>query len=214
MWFLFAVLAGPRRPHSELGEEEIQKLVRSARSGDSGAAGRLYSDLVTPVFRAVRPLCDSESDTEDVVQDAFIKAFDSLHRYTHRPGTRFIAWVVTIALNDARKSGRRSHRRLELVKQEYETHPPGNVETPEEVAFETQRKEQLLAVLGKLTERDREVVSLRYGAELEVDEVARLCGITSPNVRKICQRQRQRLLELLRDESSGTEQAQTEMRDG
>lgn len=70
-------------PPSKLGEEEIQRLVRGIRLGDSGAASRLYSALVIPVFRAVRPLFSSEADAEDVVQDTFVKAFNSLDSTNH-----------------------------------------------------------------------------------------------------------------------------------
>lgn len=202
MWFVFAVLTGPLGSSSEFREEEIQHWVCCARSGDSSAAGRLYSALAARVFRAVRPLCQSETEAEDVVQDAFVKGFGSLENYEPRPGTRFAAWLITIALNDARKRGARNQRRLELVRQASKACIEDAAETPEEALDLARRKRQLLEALQELTDRDREVVSLRYGAGLGAEEVAMACGTSAANVRKICEGQRRRLLGLLQDQAS------------
>jgi RNA polymerase sigma-70 factor (ECF subfamily) len=51
----------------------------------------------------------------------------------------------------------------------------------------------LLIALGELDQRDRDVVSLRYGAELNAREIADLVGLAPANVRKILERTRARL---------------------
>ncbi len=56
----------------------------------------------------------------------------------------------------------------------------------------------MLTALQELPERDRQVVTLRYGGELSVAEVAQVASLSEPNVRKICERRRAALLQRIR----------------
>ncbi len=200
MYFLFAILSHRLGPASELPEEETLALVRRARRGDTEAMAALYGAHVHRVFRAVRALCKSEAEAEDIVQDAFIKAFASLGSYEARPGRRFLAWLSTIALNAARNRSTRGGRRRQLAEEDAARDVKEAPATPEEQLLGAESRARLLAALAELPERDREVVSLRYGAGLEAAEVAELTGLSGANVRKICERQRKRLLAMLSDE--------------
>ena len=187
MFAVFATLwVGPEPTAAD--EAEVQSLVRAARVGNARAARRLYELHVARVYRAVRGLCASDADAEDVTQDAFVDALSSLARYTPRAGARFIGWLVTVALNRARKQ-RAAAARTEPIDEGAERH--GGSE--EEVV----RRRALLDALATLPERDRHVVSLFYGAELSAEEVAAAVGISAANVRKNCERQRKHLLERL-----------------
>lgn len=192
MWLLFASFVGvePDRP---VDDEEVQRLVRSARVGNALAARRLYALHVRRLFRAVRPLCASEAEAEDVVQEAFLKALGALTRYEPREGSRFIAWLTTIGLNTASKHARGRRRSVELSPERLEVLRGAEGEDPEKRAL----RDALLSALAELPERERRILSLRYGAELTSAEVARLAGVSEANVRKICERQRRRLLERL-----------------
>jgi len=203
VYFIFAILTGQARPDEELPEVEVRALVRRARAGDLDAMGALYEQHVRRVFRAVRPLCASEAEAEDVVQDAFIKAFASLGRYEAREGRRFIAWLSTIALNVARNRATRGQRRRELAERDAARDVREATRTPEAELLVAEARGRLLAALGTLPERDREVLSLRYGAGLEAKEVAVVCDLSAANVRKICERQRRRLLAELSGDDAG-----------
>jgi RNA polymerase sigma factor (sigma-70 family) len=179
-------------------EGDVQQLVEQARSGDSQAGRDLYRLFATRVFRAVRPLCASEADAEDLVQDTFIKAFGSLRRYHARPGVRFVAWLMTIALNTARKRARRLGRtavlepeRIDALREADRGSP---ATAPDEDEDQRRLRTALIAALAEIPERDRLIVTLRYGADLDAAEVGSICHVTAENVRKICERQRQRLL--------------------
>jgi RNA polymerase sigma-70 factor (ECF subfamily) len=202
VYLLFAILSGHLGPAPELPEGEILALVRRARGGDTEAMAALYTAHVHRVFRAVRALCRSEAEAEDVVQDAFIKAFASLGSYEARPNRRFLAWLSTIALNAARNRLTRGARRRELAREDAARDVKEAPATPEEQMLRAEARGRLLEALGGLSTRDREVVSLRYGAGLEAAEVAELCGLSAANVRKICERQRRRLLAALSIDAS------------
>jgi RNA polymerase sigma-70 factor (ECF subfamily) len=184
--FFATLYAGPEELPA--GETEIQEWVRAARVGNARAAQRLYAAHVARVYRAVRPLCHSDADAEDVTQDAFIDALSNLARYAPRPGVRFVGWLLSLAMNRARK------RRASVAKTEPVQDDARQQESPEAAQL---ARRALLKALATLPERDRQVISLRYGAELTAEEVEAVTGVSAANVRKICERQRKALLEQL-----------------
>jgi RNA polymerase sigma-70 factor, ECF subfamily len=188
----FAALRLPGDGDAEpLAEEAIARLVEEARAGDSGARRRLYLQHVDRVFRVVRGLLKSDADAEDVTQDAMLKVLTSLHTYRPRGDARFAAWVVAIAVNTARRRFRR--RRPELTDTGDLPDLAGDVADPEGDLDRSRRRRALLVALAELPEREREIVSLRYGAELNASEIGATVGIEAATVRKILERTRVRL---------------------
>lgn len=182
----------------EASGQEVESLVRRAQSGDRSAARDLYRLHAQRLWRVVRPLCASDADAEDVVQDAFVKAFGALDRYQPRPGLRFLSWLSTIALNTARNRARKLGR-LRLVEPVVLTRVQ-EAAGPTELAdtHDPRLRIAMLTALQELPERDRQVVTLRYGGELSVAEVAQVASLSEPNVRKICERRRAALLQRIR----------------
>lgn len=202
MFAIFATLGDfgeSSTPEPPADEEEVQALVRAARAGDPAAPRRLYRLHVARVFRAVRPLCGSDEEAEDVTQDAFVRALSSLHRYERRAGTRFVAWLATIAFNLARQRAR-VRARVTAVQEPALTRladarDAADGEAPATAIDLARTKDALLVALAELPPRDREIVTLRYAAELSAEEVGAATGTTPENVRKICERRRRFLLD-------------------
>jgi RNA polymerase sigma factor (sigma-70 family) len=133
----------------------------------------------------------SDAEAEDVTQDAMLTALTSLHRYSPRSGTSFAAWLSTIALNTMRRRFRR--RRPELTASgELPDVPAADADVGDDID-RARRKAALLRALAELTPREREIVSLRYGAELDAAEIALRLKLEPANVRKILERARARL---------------------
>jgi len=200
---IFATLGDFPPGESPAGEEEVQALVAAARAGDASASRRLYRLFVARIFRSVRPFCASDAEAEDVTQDAFVRALSSLHRYSPREGTRFVAWLATIAFNFARR-GARTRSRLEMRDEAglaSASDARAAVDGEETgAALDLERtKRALLTALEELPARDREIVTLRYAAELSVEEVAGAAGVSAANVRKICERRRRDLLARIKE---------------
>jgi len=177
-----------------LDEGALRALVVQARDGDPSAQRRLYEQLVDRVFRAVRPMFQDEAEAEDVTQDAMIKVLSSLDRYRPRPESSFVSWVVTIAYNTGRRRFRRRHPlptepQALAALQEAIAHAPGPCDDVER----QQTRALVLRALWEIPEREREILSLRYGAELRSSEVAAIVGAKPATVRKLCERWRGRL---------------------
>ncbi len=203
----FAILSSRLGGDAEpLPDNELAQLVEQARAGDTGARRRLYLQLVDPVFRTVRGMLHNDADAEDVTQDALLTMMTSLDRYRPRADTRFSTWVMTITLNTLRRRFRR--RRPE---------PTATGEMPDLVDVSAadpgdnidraRQRRALLVALSELSERERTIVSLRYGAELNASEIATVVGVEPATVRKALERARARLgdrIETLLNPDGGT----------
>jgi RNA polymerase sigma-70 factor, ECF subfamily len=182
---------GDAEPLAPLTEDGIAGLVDQARAGDTGARHALYVQYVDRVFRTVRGMLRSEADAEDVTQDAMLTVLTSLHKYTPRADARFAAWVMTIAVNTARRRFRR--RRPELTATGELPETPENRADPADDLDGARRRRALLIALAELPERERIIVSLRYGAELNASEIGTSVGTDPATIRKMLERARTRL---------------------
>jgi RNA polymerase sigma-70 factor (ECF subfamily) len=191
-WFkLLSALFGSE-PEA-LDETAVLQLVDQARAGDHAARQRLYRQHVARVFRTVRGVLRSDAEAEDVTQDAMLTALTSLDRYSPRSGTRFVAWLTTIALNTARRRFRRQRPELTATG-ELPDVPAADEDLGDDLDRGRQRR-ALLQALAELEPREREIVSLRYGADLNASEISSQLQIEPANVRKILERARARLAE-------------------
>jgi RNA polymerase sigma-70 factor (ECF subfamily) len=192
---LFAALSshfgGDTEPLGALDEDAIARLVEHARAGDTTARHRLYVEHVDRVYRVLRGMLRSDEDAEDATQDAMLTVLTSLHKYTPRAEVRFAAWLMTIAVNTARRRFRRRRPELTVTGELPET--PDDGADPAEVLDRARRRRALLIALAELPERERVLVSLRYGAELNAREIGTAVGMEPAAIRKILERARTRL---------------------
>jgi RNA polymerase sigma-70 factor (ECF subfamily) len=189
---LFAALSSRLGGDAEpLDDDAIARLVEQARAGDTGARHTLYVQYVDRVFRTVRGMLRSDADAEDVTQDAMLTVLTSLHRYAPRADARFAAWVTTIAVNTVRRRFRR--RRPEpTATGELPEIPDDGADLADDLD-RTRERRALLVALSELPERERAIVILRYGAELNASEIAATVGSEPATIRKILERARTRL---------------------
>jgi RNA polymerase sigma-70 factor, ECF subfamily len=189
---LFAALTrSPGGDAEPLAEDAIARLVDQARACDTGARHTLYVQYVDRAFRTVRGMLRSAADAEDVTQDAMLTVLTSLHKYRPRADARFEAWVMTIAVNTARRRFRR--RRPELTATGELPEIPDDGADPAAGLDRARRRRALLIALAELAERERVIVSLRYGAELNASEIGVAVGVEPATIRKILERARTRL---------------------
>jgi RNA polymerase sigma-70 factor (ECF subfamily) len=190
--WLFAALSQHLGGDAEpLAEDAIARLVEQARAGDAGARHTLYVQHVDRVFRVVRGMLRSDADAEDVTQDAMLTVLTSLDKYRPRTNARFAAWVMTIAVNTARRRFRR--RRPELTATGELPEMPDAGGDPADALDRARQRRALLIALAELPERERMIVSLRYGAELNASDIGATVGLEAAAVRKILERARTRL---------------------
>lgn len=168
-------------PVSKPEEETDSCLIAAAREGDVESYGRLVVRYEAVAHRTAFML-GAGDDTEDVVQDAFVKAYLALDRF--RIDEPFRPWLLTIVANESRNRWRRLSRRrtvtLSLVT-ESETHATGP--TPPQVAESRETSRILCAALERLPRSQRDVVVCRYLLELSERESAQVLGVPAGTVK-------------------------------
>ncbi len=148
----------------------------------------LYAEQLPRVYNFFRYRVGDGPEAEDLTSVTFEKAWRARHRYRRDLGA-FTTWLLTIARNVAIDHYRQARSFVPL---EDAAHVPGGP-TPEELAAQRSDAERLAALLGKLPERERELVALRYGAGLTNRAIARLTGLSESNVGTILHRTIQEL---------------------
>lgn len=142
------------------------RLVRAAQT-DVQAFGALYDRYVQRVYRYCYYRTGSPPDAEDLTAQIFLTALEGLPRY--RQDGHFAAWLFSIARKKVADFHRRApHTHAPL---DESTLPPIHTDLAMDVET-SQRRERLLKQIQALAEEERELIHLRYVAELSFAEMA------------------------------------------
>ncbi|MDK2980893.1 MAG: hypothetical protein PWQ55_1240 [Chloroflexota bacterium] len=168
------------KPYMEnIANQDLSQLAAEVKA-DPRAFGRLYDLLVQPVYRYLYRRTGSTSDAEDLTSQTFTTAFEALQRYRHRDGVHFAAWVFTIARHKLADHYRRSKR-----------WPPPEPQIEPSVSPDTlgrlvrdEELEGLQALIRELSEEERDLIYLRYVAELTYADMAEVLGKKEDAVKK------------------------------
>ncbi len=154
-------------------------LVERARSGEPAA----FAPLVrrhAPIARRMAVLWGAGADADDVVQEAFVKAYAALPRF--RTDGNFRAWLLSIVRNETRNVLRGRGRRA--ARDALAAGPvEGFVDDAETATTAALRRQGLAAGVRGLPPRFREVVACRYLLELSEAETAAALGIPHGTVK-------------------------------
>jgi RNA polymerase sigma-70 factor (ECF subfamily) len=157
------------------------ELVQAACGGDLDAYSALVERYRGDALRVAYGIADGEAD--DVAQDAFLKAYRHLAGF--RAGASFRAWLLAIVANEARNRRRSYHRRsaLALKVRADRLGPDDGDDDPADAVVLRARRQRLLDAVARLPDRDRQVVSLRYFAQLSEAETAQAIGCAPGTVK-------------------------------
>ena len=143
----------------------------------------LYSGHLPRIYNYFRFRVGTDADAEDLTASAFERAWQARERY-RQDLAAFSTWLFTIARNlavDFLRS-RRPHVPLDGV-------PEMPVEgTPEKDAERASDLQRLSALAELLSGREQELIALKYGAELDNRQIARLLRLSESNVGTILHR--------------------------
>lgn len=155
-------------------------LVRRAREGDFNAFEVLFERYRTLVYRFAYQMTSSRDDAEDVVQEAFVRAYQNLHRY--RDEAKFTTWILRIVTNLCTDRARSSQRRTALEQQEasgaLDWMTLGNPDDPVANLEDERRRHALRRALNALPVHHRTMIVMRDMEEREYPEIAATLGCT------------------------------------
>ena len=178
-------------------------LVGDARKGDVGAFEQLVRRYDRNVFRIAQHITQNREDAEDVVQDAFLKAYQNLGQFQGQ--SKFYTWLVRIAVNEAlmRLRRRRPERMVSLdedVKTEEDSMPREVADwapNPEQLYTQAELKDILSKTIQGLPPGFRTVFVLRDVEGLSTEETAEALNLSIPAVKSRLLRARLQLRERL-----------------
>jgi len=178
-------------------------LVRAAKGGDDKAFGELVKRYDRNVFRIAQHITQNREDAEDVVQDAFLKAYTNLQQFQEQ--SKFYTWLVRIAVNEAlMKLRRRRPERTVSLDEDIQTEDdsvPREVAdwapNPEQNYNQAELKEILSRTIQGLPPGFRTVFILRDVEGLSTEETAEALELSIPAVKSRLLRARLQLRERL-----------------
>lgn len=161
--------------------------------GDPQAFRPLVQRYERMVRSVIRRLIAAEHAVDEVAQQTFVTAYESLAQYSG--DARFSTWLCQIALNKSRDALRTWHRRPEedINGLELESAAAG----PEGGLEEKQRHAHLQAALRRLKPADREVIVFKYILGFSYEEVAKTIGCTPDAAKVRSHRAREELKKVL-----------------
>src|ERR1700752_1363919 len=188
------------------GTEEVHPdvlLVNRARAGDMEAYEKLVRQYDRQVFRIAQHITQNREDAEDVVQDAFLKAYEKLDQF--QGNSKFYTWLVRIAVNESlMRLRKRRTGKMVSIDEDIDT-DEGSVPRdladwapdPEQNYTQSELAEILRKTIKGLPPGFRVVFVLRDVEGLSTEETAETLGLSIPAVKSRLLRARLQLRERL-----------------
>ena len=174
-------------PRNDVAEAE---LIRRICEGER----QLFYELIQPyeraLYRAAFAIIRNESDAEDLVQEAALKALTHLKSF--RKESKFSTWLIQITINEGRMRLRKDRRQLYESVDESASNDEGDYipkdfadwrQIPSQELEHKRLRDALEKALDSLAPKYREVFILRDVQELTIAETARALEITESSVK-------------------------------
>lgn len=170
--------------------------VNRTLAGDQQAFARLVDRHKNMVFSIALKVLRNREEAEEIAQDCFVKAYQSLRSY--KGDAKFSTWLYRIVYNAAISQTRK--RKQEFV--EMNDHISDNMTEDEIVAnLDTVSGDQQAEMLRKAIERlpsdESAIITLFYNKEMSVDDISGITGLSEANVKVKLHRIRKKLYEML-----------------
>lgn len=180
-----------------LADEEVVARVLAGETPLYEIVMRRYNQRL---YRVARAILGSDAEAEDVVQDAYVRAYTNLRQFEGR--AKFSTWLTKIAVYEALSRRKRADRLTPLDEEKRpseDTMPPNRLSpaSPERAAYSGEVQSLLENAIEALPEDYRTVFMLREVEELNTADTAESLGLSEENVKVRLHRARTMLREEL-----------------
>jgi RNA polymerase sigma-70 factor (ECF subfamily) len=177
--------------------EKEQELVRLAQSGDELAFEQLILACTPALYQVIQRMIEDSSEVEMILQETFWRAWRSLDRYkSDRP---ILPYLMTIAINLIRDRWRSQRWLVDGNLDDLGELLHDSLPSPETQTIVKEELSSLKMAIAALPEAYRTVITLRYGLDLEYQEIANLLKMPINTVRTHLHRARGLLRSLLEE---------------
>ncbi len=140
----------------------------------------LYEEYMPKVFRYIQYRVNDMQLTEDLTSTTFEKALVSFSKYSS-DRAKFSTWIFSIARNVVIDHYRVKGRKVTIPLEEA-TEVSSRDLSPEEELFKGEELERLHVYLAQLPQDEQEIIRLKFGAELNNRQIAKMLGLSESNV--------------------------------
>ena len=181
------------------------EIIGRVLSGDREAFADLVDAYKGPVFRLAFRMTGNDRDADDLTQEIFLRAFQSLGRF--RPGERFFPWLYTLGLNVIRNY----LRKAQAVAGEGfgaggpEAADPGR--GPAEAAMGRERSRRIQGYLMRLSPAVREALVLRFYEGMRFEDIAGLTGDSVGSAKMKVYRGLEKIRAMMEEDGFGDEKS-------
>lgn len=171
--------------------------MRRAGTGDTAAFGELLARHRSSALRVATVVLGAATGSDDVVQDADVRAWRA--RSTIDPDRGFRSWYLRVVANAARNARRSLGRRAALELRGVRNEPRTMAPDPAERAVTAAERQVVVAAVSRLGADDRLVIALRHFEQLAETEIAEVLGCPVGTVKSRLSRAMARLRSELTD---------------
>jgi RNA polymerase sigma-70 factor (ECF subfamily) len=177
-----STLPAPLTAQSELQDEVVVSRVLAGETALFEILMRRYNQRL---YRVSRVILRDDGEAEDVMQDAYVRAYEHLNQFAGKAA--FSTWLTRIAIHEAlaRKRRRGRMEELDALTANGDNMPilKSSALTPEAGTAQAETRQLLEDAIDRLPENYRTVVMLREVEEMSVAETAESLGVTDAVVK-------------------------------
>ena len=174
--------------------KDQEKIIARARRGDADAFEQLVVAYRDQVFRLALRMCGSETDADEVAQEAFLSAWKALPNF--RGESQFSTWLYQLTTHAAIDLMRREKRQI-AADDITEVSAADPAPSPQQQAEQSEQREIVRDAILQLAPEQREVVVLRFMEELSYEEIGAVLKLPSGTVKSRLNRAKAQLKEIL-----------------
>jgi len=173
-------------------QQQIEDLLEACKHSDSKAQLEIYNRYYKAMYNTALRIVHNPDDAEDVMQEAFIKAFEKLDSF--QGNATFGAWLKRITVNESIAWLRKRKNQVCLD----ESMP---LTEPQETSDDTRDWEvkQVIKAMNMLKDNYRIAISLYYIEGFDYEEMMQILGISYANARTLVSRAKEKLKNIIRE---------------
>ncbi len=148
-----------------------KKIIKKARKGDQEAFGQLYDKYISGIYRFVFFRINDKSETEDLTQQVFLKAWQNVSSFKIKKEAKFSSWLYRIAKNLIIDYYRTAKDHINIDDIKYDQQFAISYKLEEKIDNLTKFK-QVKKSLTILTEDEQDVIIMKFVEEFSNEEIA------------------------------------------
>ena len=178
------------------------KIIESCLLGNTQVFSRLIDNYKNMVYNLAYRMSNNSHEAEDISQEAFLRAYQSLARFN--PSYKFSTWLFQITLNIIRDRFKKKELNyvsldapIETDDSEFYPQPADSINNPEQIIAQKEDAQAIQQAILSLPLKYREVIVLRHLQDLSYIEIANILKLPPGTVKIRLYRAREQLKKIL-----------------